>query len=94
MPWLREGLVANETVGGYLIDYTGEDAVLSNGEDAPLRAWRPGQAVTTIAVEQRPALPVLAGGVGPQTMSGSLPGGDTCLTRRCVIVGRALYLIR
>ena len=41
-----------------------------------------------------PILPLAGGLSAPDTINASLPGGETCLTRRCLLLGRTLYLIR
>lgn len=87
----HEAPVANEALGGYLFNTTGDTT--TNRSDA-LRAWRPGEAVQTLTVEA-PATPAeLGNGTGPATVTEPLAGGETCGDHRCVVLGHALYLLR
>jgi hypothetical protein len=80
--------IANEVLGGYLFNDTGDTT-----SDA-LRAWRPGEAVQTLTVEVPSAPAALGNGTGPTTVTAPLPGGETCADHRCVVLGHALYLLR
>jgi hypothetical protein len=76
---------ASAFVGGYFLGARTESG---------LQAWRPGEAPATIAVTTGPAVAPLAGGAGPDTIVAALPGGETCLTHRCLLVDETLFLIR
>jgi hypothetical protein len=72
-------------VDGYLFGTT-------DGND--LQAWRAGEAPVAITPDPPVPLVGLDGPAVPEIISAALPGGETCLTRRCLVVGDALYLIR
>jgi hypothetical protein len=85
--WLPlDGQVAFGEAGGYLFGGV-------PGQN--LQAWRPGEASVTIAVQPPVEIPPLAGGAAaPETITAALPGGETCLDHRCLLLAGTLYLIR
>ncbi len=89
-----DGGSATDAVGGYLFDATGNERVGGETASSGLRVWRPGESMRVIASDAPVPSAPLARGVGPDEISTPLPGGETCLTHRCVVVGGGLYLIR
>jgi hypothetical protein len=60
-----------------------------------VHAWRPGESPRNIVLDPPPAFAPLAGGASaPALWSAPLPGGETCLSHRCVLVDSEIFLIR
>jgi hypothetical protein len=60
-----------------------------------LHAWQAGQPALAIALEQAPApAATFVAGAAPDDIDGSLPGGETCLSHRCVLVDGRVFLVR
>jgi hypothetical protein len=87
------GPVVSYVVGGYAFNIIG-DPPNEIASDFVLRAWRAGESPQALTVETQASTATLAGGVAPDVISNPLPGGETCSTHSCVLVGRALYLLR
>ncbi len=83
---LHDGPIPDDFQGGYFFRTT---------ESKGLEAWRPGEPPTPLAVTPPLPIPPLAGGpAAPDTITAPLPTGESCLTHRCLQLGRSLYLIR
>lgn len=83
---------ADAHVAGYFFAHT-------RGADpsslAELRAWKASETPVTVSTADGPLLePTISEGQAPSSIDLPLPGGQTCLTHRCVLVGQALYLIQ
>jgi hypothetical protein len=87
------GPTVNYVVGGYAFNMTG-DPPSDSSWNGVLRTWRAGESPQPVTVEIQASTATLAEGVGPAVISNPLPGGETCATRSCVVVGNALYLVR
>jgi hypothetical protein len=83
---------AGAYVGGYFF------AQIRGGDPsalAELRAWKASGTPVTVAATDGPASQsTISEGVAPSSIDLSLPGGQNCITHRCVLIGQALYLIR
>ncbi|MDB5221071.1 MAG: hypothetical protein JWO86_8998 [Myxococcaceae bacterium] len=87
------GPVVSYVIGGYAFNTSG-DPPHETSSASVLRAWRAGESPRTLTVETQVSTGTLAGGVAPAVISNPLPGGETCSTHSCVVVGSALYLLR
>jgi hypothetical protein len=88
--WAAHGdPVAGAYVGGFFFGAALVD------DQRQLRAWQAGQPALTVAVERGP-VPAASyvAGIAPDDIDAALPGGETCLAHRCVLVDGHLYLIR
>lgn len=83
----RTGPIVHDVVGGYLFHF--QDPVEARG----IEAWQEGDTPQSISVLPPVASTPIASDLDPVTISTPLPGGQTCLTNRCIIVGGVLYLI-
>jgi len=83
---------ADAFVGGYFFAHIrgGDPSAL-----AELRAWTASGSPVTVVVTDGPVLQsTINEGVAPSSIDLSLPGGQNCLTHRCVLIGEGLYLIQ
>ena len=83
---------AEAYVGGYFFAHVrGADP----SAPAELRAWKASTTPMTVPATEGPLLELaISEGTAPSTIDLPLPGGQTCLTHRCVLIGQALYLIQ
>ncbi|MBX3228712.1 MAG: hypothetical protein KIT84_08670 [Labilithrix sp.] len=87
---VQDVLIPRYAVGGYLLTDTTDDG----HNPAPLTAWKPGATPRPITVDATPASADLTNDAAPETLTTPLPGGETCTTHRCVVLGATLYLLR
>ena len=94
--------IAETYVGGYLLGRESQRGRWGlrpePGESEALLAWKPGTPPvrTEVRHQNPPAASVAALAAGtylPSTIDSPLPGGENCVTRRCVVIDQALYLI-
>ena len=83
---------AEAYVGGYFFAQVpgGDPSALSE-----LRAWKASETPVTVqAISGHQVEPTIGEGAAPSSIDLPLPGGQDCLTHRCVLIGQALYLIQ
>ena len=92
------GPTAEVYVGGYLLGRKRSEGMIGQPMGEGIRetvlAWKPGMQPTEIQIDY--VLPPRRFGTGqpaPKVIEAPLPGGQTCLTHRCITVENQLYLI-